>query len=416
MKVLMLTWEYPPHVVGGLGKHVVELVPELIADGVEIHLVVPRLGGGESSGPLLLPDGSPAGNGSCVYRVEPVDAPGDFYDRTLQENEQIRAFASQLIARLGGFDLIHNHDWLSSLAAIDLKQEFTLPLLTTIHATEMGRNVGHLHSELQRDIHQAEWRVAFESWRVIACSSYMAWEIQTYFGVPPEKIDVIPNGIDPRRFDALNGKDLSEFRLEFAQPDEPIVYYVGRIVPEKGLSVLIDAVPYVLREWPDAKFVLAGGGYIEDLRAKARALGVTDNIIFPGRISDEVRDGLFKVANVAVFPSLYEPFGIVALEAMAAGTPVVVTEVGGLTEVVDLHRTGITVKPNDPQSLAWGILHTLKNPEWSATRASNASHAVRAQFNWARIADMTTRVYHRVVEEACAGDWAYKVARPAAPT
>ena len=410
MKVLMLSWEYTPHIVGGLGKHVVELVPELIADGVEVHLVVPRLGGGEDSEPLALPDGSPAANGSRVYRVEPSNAQGDFFAKTFYDNAQVRAFASRLVAEEGGFDLIHNHDWLSSFAAIDLKYDFRLPLLTTIHATEMGRNHGNLYGGLQQAIHQAEWRTSYESWRIIACSYYMAWEIQTYFGVPPEKIEVIPNGVDPRRFDALNGVDLSKFRSRFAQPDQPIVYYVGRMVPEKGLAVLVESVPYVLREWPRVRFVLAGGGgYVEELRAKARALGVADNIIFPGRISDEDRDGLFKVANAAVFPSLYEPFGIVALEAMAAGTPVIVSEVGGLTEVVDLHRTGITVKPNDPQSLAWGILHTLKNPQWSATRASNAYQAVRAEFNWPRIADLTTRVYHRVVDEACGGDWAYKV-------
>ena len=417
MKVLMLSWEYPPHIVGGMGKHVVELVPELLADGVEVHLVVPKLRGGQPCEPLALPDGSPAANGSRVYRVEPSGTRGDFFASTYHDNISLCEFATQLVEEQGGFDLIHNHDWLSSFAAINLKDGFRLPLLTTVHATEMGRNHGNLYGSLQQAIHQAEWRAIYESWRVIACSSYMSWELQTYFGVPPEKVDVIPNGIDTRRFDALNGKDLSEFRLEFAQPDQPIIYHVGRIVPEKGLSVLVDSVPLVLREWPQAKFVVAGGGaYVEDLRAKARALGIEDNIIFPGRVSDEVRDRLFKVANVAVFPSLYEPFGIVALEAMSAGTPVVVTEVGGLPEVVELHRTGITVKPNDPHSLAWGILHTLKHQEWSATRASNAGHVARAEFNWARIADQTTRVYRRVADEACAGDWAYKVPQEATAT
>jgi glycogen(starch) synthase len=219
---------------------------------------------------------------------------------------------------------------------------------------------------------------------------------------------VIPNGVDPRRFDALKGMDLKTFRAGFAGPNEPIVYYVGRMVPEKGLSVLIDAAPLVLREWPGVKFVLAGGGgYANELRAKANALGVGGNIIFPGRIPDEVRDGLFKVADVAVFPSLYEPFGIVALEAMAAGTPVVVSDVGGLSEVVDLHETGIKVYPDDPESLAWGILHTLKNPQWSKARAENANRVVRTLYNWDRVAGMTADVYKRVVSEAKAGDWAY---------
>jgi glycosyltransferase involved in cell wall biosynthesis len=166
-----------------------------------------------------------------------------------------------------------------------------------------------------------------------------------------------------------------------------------------------------LREWPGVKFVLAGGGsgYTAELSAKARELGVADNIIFPGRIPDEVRDGLFMVANAAVFPSIYEPFGIVALEAMAAGTPVVVSDVGGLSEVVDLHETGIKVYPNDPQSLAWGILHTLKNPQWSRQRAENAYRVVQDEFNWGLIADKTVDVYNQVVSEAKAGDWAYKL-------
>lgn len=410
MKVLMLSWEYTPHIVGGLGKHVVEIVPELIADGVEIHLVVPKLGGGEFTEPLPLPDGSLAQNGSRIYRVDPSDPNDDFFAKTWHDNIQVEGFCKQLVQQEGGFDMIHNHDWLSSFAAIAVKYDFHLPLLTTIHATEMGRNHGQLYGGLQRAIHQAEWRLTYESWRVIACSYYMAWEVETYFGVPPHKVDVIPNGVDPRRFDALNGLDLSAFRAGFAQPDQPIVYYVGRMVPEKGLSVLIDAVPYVLQAWPGVKFVVAGGGgYANELRAKADALGVADNIIFPGRISDEVRDGLFKVANAAVFPSLYEPFGIVALEAMAAGTPVVVSDVGGLSEVVDLHETGIKVNPDDPQSLAWGILHTLQHPDWSAERARNANHLVRAEYNWARIADMTTQVYRRVVDEASSGDWAYRV-------
>ena len=157
------------------------------------------------------------------------------------------------------------------------------------------------------------------------------------------------------------------------------------------------------------RFVIAGGGdYANDLRVKAAALGVADSILFTGRIPDEVRDGLFKVADCAVFPSLYEPFGIVALEAMAAGTPVVVSDVGGLAEVVDLHVTGIKVYPNDPSSLAWGILHTLSHPEWSRQRAANANRVVRSEYNWAHIADVTLKTYQRVVHEARAGNWAYK--------
>src|SRR4051794_4404557 len=174
MKVLMLSWEYPPHIVGGLGKHVVELVPELIADGVEVHLVVPRLGGGAANEPLLLRDGSPATNGSQVYRVDTGYDAGDFFTNTWHDNVQVEGFCAQLLRQEGGFDLIHDHDWLSGFAAIALKHDFNLPLLSTIHATEMGRNRGHLYGDMQHSIHAAEWWLAFESWRIIACSYYMA--------------------------------------------------------------------------------------------------------------------------------------------------------------------------------------------------------------------------------------------------
>jgi glycogen synthase len=408
MKVLMLSWEYKPHIVGGLGKHVVELIPPLIEDGVEIHLVVPNLGGGAFNEPLLMPDGSPATNGSQVYRVDASGIPGDFFSNAWHDNILIGEFCKYLIKHEGGFDLIHNHDWLSGFAAIAVKHDFHLPMVATIHATEMGRNRGHLHGDMQRAIHQSEWWLNYEAWRVIACSHYMAWEVETYFDTPPGKIDIIPNGVDPRPFDALRGVDLSAFRLGFAAPDQPIVYYVGRMVPEKGLSVLVDAVPLVLREWPGVKFVLAGGGgYSNDLKHQAYSLGVADSVLFPGRIPDEVRDGLFMVSNCAVFPSLYEPFGIVALEAMAAGTPVVVSDVGGLSEVVELHKTGVKIHPNDPGSLAWGILHTLQHPDWSAQRVQNAEYVARTQYNWHRIADMTRMTYERTVAEAKAGNWAY---------
>jgi glycosyltransferase involved in cell wall biosynthesis len=334
---------------------------------------------------------------------------GDFFSNTWHDNILVTEFAHQLIRHVGGFDLIHDHDWLSGFAAIALKREHHIPMVATIHATEMGRNRGNLYGEMQKSIHQAEWWLTYEAWRIITCSQYMAWEVTNYFGAPAAKVDVIPNGVDTRRFDALKGMDLSDFRLAWARPDQPIVYYVGRMVPEKGLSVIVASVPYVLREWPGVKFVLAGGGgYANDLKRQAWDLGVADNVIFPGRIPDEVRDGLFRVADCAVFPSLYEPFGIVALEAMAADCPVVVSDVGGLAEVVDMHETGIKVYPDNPESLAWGILHTLKNPEWSRARVQNAARVVREQYNWHRIADMTIDVYNKTVEDAKAGDWAYR--------
>jgi glycosyltransferase involved in cell wall biosynthesis len=181
---------------------------------------------------------------------------------------------------------------------------------------------------------------------------------------------------------------------------------VGRVVYEKGLHVLVRAMPLILAQQPAAKVVIAGKGpEVNALRSLAWSLGVGEKVLLTGFITDEDRDRLFKIADCAVFPSLYEPFGIVALEAMAAKCPVVVSEVGGLRDVVRHGETGITVYPDDPGSLAWGILHTLQHPEWSAARVQNAYRTVREEYNWERIARMTADTYRRIIDERTVTDW-----------
>ncbi len=397
MRVLMLSWEYPPHVVGGLGRHVAEIAPALVQEGVELHVVAPRWDGGEAS---------EAGAGLTVHRVDPpTPTASDFYTNARQANIPLQELGARLCASRP-FDLIHNHDWLTGFSANALKRSFKIPLLSTIHATERGRGRGSLWTDQQKAINSAEWWLVYESWRVIACSGFMANEVATYFQAPVDKIDIIPNGVRSDRFDRWEGMDLSSFRGMYALPQEKLVLYVGRIVQEKGLGVLIEAVPRVLAEHPDAKFVIAGSGDLsESLQHRARELGVGAKVLLTGFIPDDDRDRLYKVADCAVFPSLYEPFGIVALEAMAAKAPVVVSLVGGLQEVVRHSETGITVYPGNPESLAWGINHTLARPDWAAQRAANAYKLVLSEYNWRRIAQLTAQVYQRVVDERASTAW-----------
>jgi len=398
MRVLMVSWEYPPHVVGGLGKHVMELAPALAGQGVDLHIITPAWMGGapeEHSGNLH------------VYRVPPPEGPfDDVHDSAERTNARLGDVAEDLHARVGGFDLIHVHDWLGAFAGERLKHAHKTPLVATMHATEMGRNHGVLYADLQQSIHSVEWWLAYEAWRVIACSQYMAWEVQTYFHVPVDKVDIIPNGVDTARFDRLRGADLSDFRLQYAQPEEKIVFYVGRVVYEKGIHVLLDSVPKVLAEFPQAKFVIAGtGGMLGELRRRAQDRGLGGKVLFTGYISDEDRDRLLAISDCVVFPSLYEPFGIVALEAMASRAPVVVSAVGGLAEVVKHAETGITVYPGNTDSLAWGILHTLQQPEWAKQRAEAAYQQVVEEYTWDRIARQTADVYERVVRERDEAEW-----------
>jgi glycogen synthase len=397
MRVLMLSWEYPPHVVGGLGKHVAEILPAMASQGIEVHLLTPRWAGGD---PIERIDGA------TIYRLDPPTvSSGDFFSTAWQTNLGIEEKGYEL-SREQSFDVIHAHDWLVAFAGTALKRNLKVPLVSTIHATERGRSRGALHSDAQYAINNVEWWLTFESWRVICCSHFMAQEVTGYFNCPPDKVSVIPNGIVTTPFDELDGRDLTALRSRFAASSERIVFHVGRLVYEKGLHVLIDSVPKVLAQYPAAKFVIAGtGGMLEPLRRQAENLGVSAKVYLTGFISDSDRNSLFKVADCAVFPSLYEPFGIVALEAMAAKTPVVVTEAGGLREVVEHGITGVTVYPSNADSLAWGILHTLQYPDWAKARVTNAYDLVRREYNWAHIAEQTVGVYQEVAAARTSIDW-----------
>lgn len=399
MRVLMFSWEYPPHVLGGLGNHVAALAPALARQGAEVWLVTPRWAGGE---PEEVVPACADREGVHVLRVEPpVGHMGNFFADAQQTNLNLEEAVTRRLLPAGepdGFDVIHAHDWLVAWAATSLKRLCRVPLVVTIHATERGRGRGHLRGEMQQAINGTEDWLCHEAWRIIACSDYMAHEVRAYFDVPADRVDVIPNGVNTAPFDVLDGVDLWDFRARFAAPDEKIVFHVGRIVHEKGSHLIVEAAPDVLASFPQARFVIAGQGpMLEHLRQRAEALGIASRFCFNGYVSDEDRNRLYRVADCAVFPSLYEPFGIVALEAMAARCPVVVASTGGLAEVVEHNVTGIMVYPDKVDSLAWGILDTLQQPEWSAARAEQAYRKVREEHDWDHIARQTLGVYQRVV-------------------
>lgn len=394
MRVLMLSWEYPPHVVGGLGQHVQELAPELVRTdpGLELHLVTPSFTTTMTSN---------YHGRMAVHRI-PVTKPANetFMADVRCANSALLAAAVRLVQTTGTFDLIHAHDWLVGFAALDLQAAFATPLLVTIHATERGRHRGHLHHDLNRNIDAAEAQLTQRAQQVITCSQAMAQEVREYFAVPPDRVHVIPNGMRVSRFDARRGQDLTEFRLAYARPEERIVFNVGRLVFEKGADLLVEAAPRVLARVPQAKFVIGGTGpLLTTLQNRIAQLGLNHKVLLTGYLSDDDRDNLFLLADCCAFPSRYEPFGIVALESMAAGAPIVVAKVGGLGSVVTHLQTGLTVYSDDPDSLAWGILNTLENPEAAVQRAARARRALEEEFSWPRIARMTVEVYRQVVKQ-----------------
>lgn len=396
MRVLMLSWEFPPKIVGGIARHVYDLSKAMAKQGEEVHVITCGVQGA--------PDFEIV-DGVRVYRVtmsNPV-AP-DFLTWVLQLNINMMEQANKL--RIAGlnFDIIHSHDWLAAFAGKSLKHSWQVPLVSTIHATEYGRNNG-LHNQLQRYISDVEWWLGYESWRIICCSNYMRAELQRVFQIPDDKLRIIANGVYPEEFNQTT-IDPTVIRNRYAAPDEKLIFHVGRIVREKGLGVLLEALPRVLAVNPKVKLVIAGkGAYLDELRHRAYQLGIYNRIYFTGYIDDNTRNALYKCADIAVFPSLYEPFGIVALEGMAAGTPIIVSDTGGLSEIVHHGVNGLKAYADNPISLADNILWALDHPDHAMQMRERALQDIANVYNWDLIATQTINVYEEILHEFKISNW-----------
>ncbi len=410
MRVMMLSWEYPPRIVGGISPHVQELSQQLQKQGIEVHVI--------TKATPLAPDEEVEASGVQIHRVHLDDRPNDFVHEIQLLNVATEKRVRKLLEdwRPGGEPtLFHAHDWLSLDSARELKYEYSLPMVATIHATEEGRH-GGIHGDTSRYIHEQEYWLTYEAWRVIVCSDFMKHEVMRSFNVPSDKVDIIFNGVDASKFRFEWDKDeKAARRAELALPGEQIVLYVGRFVREKGIHVLLNAASVVLAQRPKTKFLIVGGGHRERLERFVHWAGLDANVLFTGFMAHRSLHQLYRVADVAVFPSLYEPFGIVALEGMAADVPVVASDAGGLREVVVHDETGTSTYANDPQSLAWGILSVLEDPVRASRLVVAAHKRLDTDFNWSKLATETIAVYERVWREFLESYWSAKTLWPVTP-
>lgn len=389
MKILVLAWEFPPRIVGGIARHVAELYPDITQLGHQVHMLTVEFGQAPRYEVV---------EGIHVHRVR-VWPGHDFFHWVGNMNDSMGQQGGKLLTEEGPFDLIHAHDWLVGDAAIALKHIFRVPLVATIHATEAGRHNG-LHNSTQHYIHGKELRLAHEAWRVIVCSQYMKREIERSLRCPSDKIDVVYNGIRPEKKPARTTFDYIEFRRQFVRDNEQIVYYVGRMTYEKGVQVLLKAAPHIIKVTGGlVKFVIIGSGHIDPLLALVSELGIEPWCDFTGFMPDDELNLFQSIADCAVFPSLYEPFGIVVLESFASRVPVVVSDVGGLPEVVTHGKTGIVTQANNPESLADGILQILKQPDTAYHLVEQAYQELHERFSWHELAHQTIQVYGQVLEE-----------------
>lgn len=392
MRVLVLSWEYPPLVVGGLGRHVDALARELAAAGHDV-VVVTR---GESGSPV-----DEVREGVRVRRsaVDPLAI--DFTTESLLawsqavEHSLIRT-ALPLVKRWRP-DIVHAHDWLVAQTGVTVAQVTGAPLVVTVHATEAGRHQGWLPRPLNLAIHSVERWLVGQAAAVITCSVAMHDEVTRLFELPDERVTVVPNGIDlaPWRV-SRHTRDL--VRTAHAA-EGPLLAFAGRLVHEKGVQTLIDALPELRRRHAGLRLVVAGTGPHEDeLQAHARRRRLTRAIDWAGFVPDPELAAVFAAADTVVVPSVYEPFGIVALEAAAAGTPVVVSETGGLHDLVLRNVVAGSFPPGDTGALIAAIDAVLGDPAAGRRAAARASRLIRREYTWTAVAQRTVEVFSAVLE------------------
>jgi glycogen(starch) synthase len=394
-RVLILSWEYPPVIEGGLARHVRKLAEELVLQGATVDVLTRARSASASSETIA---------GVGVHRVPEPSYPRDL-DRFLawvQQMNEDMLVAGRTLAEEHSYDLIHGHDWLVAHASAALASEHAIPYVTTIHATEHGRHQGWVDKPPQSSIHGIERWMARRADSVITCSHYMRGHVADIFDIDERRVTVIPNGIDPSDLRPVD--DLQSLRAQFASPEQKLVLLVGRLVYEKGFQLALEALPGVIERVPGVRFLVAGSGTHEaELKAQAERLGLSEHGVFLGWIGDDALHSLYRIADLCVVPSLYEPFGLVALEAMASGCPCIVADTGGLREVVPAgERVGLRFNGGDPEHLGVMIERLLVDDELRERLVAEASEHVLS-FDWSDVAQRTQAVYRDLAPSVPAG-------------
>jgi glycogen synthase len=393
MKVLMVSWEYPPVVIGGLGRHVHHLSTALAAAGHEVVVLSRRPSGTD-------PSTHPSSD-EINEDVRVVAAAQDPHEFTFAKDMMAWTLAmGHAMVRTGLSlkkkrngrpwrpDVVHAHDWLVAHPAVALSEFYDVPMVSTVHATEAGRHSGWVSGSLSRQVHAVESWLVRESDSLITCSASMRDEITELFGPGLAEVTVIRNGIDAARW------PFAERRRHGVASGPPELLFVGRLEYEKGVHDAIAALPRIRRAHPGTTLTIAGDGTQQDwLVEQARKYRVLKATRFVGRLDHAELLAALHRADAAVLPSHYEPFGLVALEAAAAGTPLVTSNIGGLGEAVINGETGMSCPPRDVARLAEAVGAVLDDPAAAQRRARAARERLTSDFDWHTVADETAQVY-----------------------
>ena len=376
MKIAMIGWEYPPFKAGGLATHCYGLTHSLADKNVKVFFFMPKTKHKTSSDKknLKIIEVGEA-------EVFPYDRPdskeigGEFFDSVYKYNALVKAKVEATIKTNGKFDVVHCHDWLTMKAGIAIKENTGTPLVLTIHSTEYDRSGW---------IHPNQWFIDIEKEgmekadHIIAVSNYTKNVIVERYGINPDKISVIHNAVYP---------------IKEGHKQE-IVLFLGRLTIQKGAEFFLKAAGKVLDYKPDTRFVVAGfGDKLQDLIHQAVDMNISDHVIFTGRLTEDEVKHIYGISSVYVMPSVSEPFGITALEAISAGTPTIVSKTAGVAEAFN---NCLRVDFWDTDEMANKIISLLRYDPLHKTLSEEGKREIKL-FTWYRVADKTLEAYGRVI-------------------
>ncbi len=415
MKMAVLVYEYPPKIVGGLGTYAAEITRKFVLMDNDITVFTMN----DDAGSLPTRE---IWRGIEIHRPIHIDVSDSLPDVIAEDIKKwgrgIRMFSkilvynylsasklvNELIRKEGiKYDIVIAHDWLSAIGGITVKREIGLPLAFHVHSTEKGRTLGG-GSEV---VSNMELHCGMAADLIITVSYAMKDELAK-LGFPSEKIQVCYNGVDPLKYNpkTVSPDQVKKIRAYYGiKDDEQMILFLGRLVGVKGVDKLIMAMPHVLQKTPKARLVIVGVGDMQEyLVNMVKTTKMQDYVKFRfDFVPEEERIIHYAACDVAVFPSLYEPFGIVALEAMSMERPVVVGAAGvsGMREIVICcgeEQCGYHVNPNNPEDIAWGISGTLESPEKGKWLGKNGRNRVLSEFTWDKVAERTLAVYTQALK------------------
>lgn len=415
MRIVHFVWEFPPRIIGGLGTFASEFTRQLVIKGHEVTVFT------MNEGNRYITTGN--WKGVEVHRPKLCDFSGLYPafvgDELMSWGESLGFFADVMTYNMlsttkfvntimGGdgrtFDLAHAHDWLGIVAGVATKTNAGLPLVFHVHSTERGRSRG-IGS---RTVETLEHIGAKRADVVVTVSNAMKNEVVTLGMAPPEKVQVCWNGVDTAKYDPgkADEKQVEGLRSYYnIEEGDRVVLFVGRLVSVKGPDKLVEAMPDILSAHPRTKLVVLGQGDLyKPLKELVSKLGLTKHVKLRNEFVPETeRIAHYAMADVCVFPSTYEPFGIVCTEAMSMGKPVVVGASGtnGLKEQVipkGAGKCGTHVDGSDSGDIAWGVKDAFSSDDGLRRMGSNARSRAIEHFEWGRVVDQMINIYSTCID------------------